>query len=836
MPLDADAQEKSAFATRSGLWKWKVLPFGLTSAPATFQRLMEQVLRGLHWKTVLLYLDDVIVISPDFTSHLQRLEEVLQRLQSAGLKLKPQKCELLQTEVRYLGHIVSAEGIATDPEKIEAIEHWPPPTDVKQLQAFLGTAGYYRQYLPDFATVAKPLHHLTSKGTSWDWNEEAQKAFEELRHRLVEAPILGYPDPRLSYILDTDASDVGVGAVLSQVQDGRERVIAYFSKTLTSAERNYCVTRRELLAVVKAIKHFRPYLYGQKFKLRTDHASLMWLCRRHEPSNQIARWLELLSEFKYDTEHRKGEKHGNADGLSRRACTDCKQCERIEQRDGGPSHQQIAEEGIRGVALQSAGTHLTIGGDLQSAENLPGRTTEGEDRRVALQSAGTCPTIGGDLQGAGNLPAQVELEMAAEETTRVVQSTTPGELWKLQSEGDQPVAILYRSIQLGEPLTEEQIALGGRELRQLHQRRHALRIGSQGLLEIRVCPQNKARWCVVCPTAIRRTTIWQAHSMAHSGMNRTLSRIQLAWYWPGMTTEVRGVVRSCEVCQAAKSGGNHAPGGRQRLFVGRPWQKVAVDLVGPMPETNRGNRWILVLTDHFTRWQDAIALPDATAPVVATALDERVFCYLGLPEQIHTDQGAQFESLLMAELCQLWRVERTRTTPYHPQANGIVERNNRLLGDSLCTLLIDKGQDEWDLLLPQVMRAFRGTPHTSTGETPNLLMLGRELRLPDQLQYLPPPVETTTRHQFVQDVRERLEEAHALLQDQQVKIRQEDDEEPPLFATGDRVWLENKRRRKGENVKLQAKFVGPYEVLEVLGSHTYRIEDMANSLYNTRAA
>ena len=156
MPLDADAQENSAFVTRSGLWKWKVLPFGLTSAPATFQRLMEQVLRGLHWKTALLYLDDVIVISPDFASHLERLEEVLQRLQSAGLKLKPQKCELLQTKVRYLGHIVSAAGIATDPEKIEAIESWPPPENLKQLQAFLGTVGYYRQDLPEFATVAKP--------------------------------------------------------------------------------------------------------------------------------------------------------------------------------------------------------------------------------------------------------------------------------------------------------------------------------------------------------------------------------------------------------------------------------------------------------------------------------------------------------------------------------------------------------------------------------------------------------------------------------------------------------------------------------------------------------
>ena len=172
VPLDAEAQERSAFITRSGLWKWKVLPFGLTSAPATFQRLMEQVLRGLHWKTALLYLDDVIVISPDFQSHLQRLEEVLQRLHQAGLKLKPQKCELLQERVRYLGHIVSAAGIATDPEKIEAIANWPPPKDLKQLQAFLGTAGYYRQYLPEFATVAKPLHQLTSKGVEWVWGPE----------------------------------------------------------------------------------------------------------------------------------------------------------------------------------------------------------------------------------------------------------------------------------------------------------------------------------------------------------------------------------------------------------------------------------------------------------------------------------------------------------------------------------------------------------------------------------------------------------------------------------------------------------------------------------------
>ena len=280
---------------------------------------MESVLKGLHWTSLLLYLDDIIVIAPDFKTHLARLEEVFQRLKGAGLKLKPAKCELLQERVKYLGHVLSTEGVSTDPDKVKAIREWVPPKNTKELQAFLGTTGYYQQYLKNYATTAKPLTRLTAKGTVWTWTETEQKAFEILREGLISAPVLGYPDPKLSYILDTDASAVGVG-VLSQVQNEKETVIAYYSKTLSAAEQNYCVTRKELHAVVKAIKHFRPYLYGQTFKLRTDHTSLRWLCRRREPSAQVARWLEILSEFKYNLEHRPGIKHGNGDGLSRQTC------------------------------------------------------------------------------------------------------------------------------------------------------------------------------------------------------------------------------------------------------------------------------------------------------------------------------------------------------------------------------------------------------------------------------------------------------------------------------------------------------------------------------------
>ena len=288
-----------------------------------------------------------------------------------------------------------------------------------------------------------------------------------------------------------------------------------------------------------------------------------------------------------------------------------------------------------------------------------------------------------------------------------------------------------------------------------------------------------------------------------------------------MIAEVLKILRSFEVCQVVKPGGNRPPGSRQPLYTGRPWQKVAINLVRPLPRTRKSNQWILVLSDHFTHWQNAIAIPDATSPTVATILDERVFCYFGLPEQIHSDLGRQFKSHLMAKLCALWKVNPTHTTPDHPQLNGVVEIGNRVLRAALRAQLLDRGQEDWDLVLPQLLRAFRGTPHASTGETANLLMLGRELRLPDLLTSNPPPIEHQAHHEYTQELVQRLEEAHDMLREQQMAVRQEDSEEPSLFQTGDLVLLQNVRRKKGENPKLQPKFVGPYEVISVFDNHTY---------------
>lgn len=250
---------------------------------------------------------------------------MFERLQEAGLKLKPSKCQLCLEEVEFLGHIVSADGVRTDPKKTEKVANWPIPKTRKEVQQFLGLASYYRRFVKDFATIAKPLHRLTEKNFPFEWTTLCQTSFDELKRKLVTAPILVFPDFSRPFILDTDASDFGMGAVLSQEHEDRsEHVIAYASKTLSKAERKYCVTRKELLAVVTSIHHFRPYLLGQEFTLRTDHGSLTRLSNFKEPEGQLARWLEKLQEYEFKILHRPGRKHQNADALSRSPCPQCK--------------------------------------------------------------------------------------------------------------------------------------------------------------------------------------------------------------------------------------------------------------------------------------------------------------------------------------------------------------------------------------------------------------------------------------------------------------------------------------------------------------------------------
>ncbi|KHJ39933.1 hypothetical protein D918_10020 [Trichuris suis] len=217
-----------------------------------------------------------------------------------------EKCHFFKQEVKYLGHIVSAGGVRADPVKTEVVDNWPCPTSTKELRQFLGLASYYRRFVPSFASIAAPLHKLMRKWSRWNWTTECEASSRALKAHLTSAPTLSFPDFSRPFILDTDASSTGLGAVLAQEVVGKERVIAYASRSMTKAERKYSTTRQEMLALVWAVQHFRPYLYGKKFVVRTDHNSLRWLRSFKEPEGQIARWLELLSNYDFEVEHRPG--------------------------------------------------------------------------------------------------------------------------------------------------------------------------------------------------------------------------------------------------------------------------------------------------------------------------------------------------------------------------------------------------------------------------------------------------------------------------------------------------------------------------------------------------
>ena len=310
-------KEKTAFSVPEGHFEFNVIPFGLTNAPATFQRLMECVLAGLVGEQCLIYLDDIIVFSSTFKEHLVRLSGVFQALNDAGLQLKPSKCHFALREVRYLGHVVSQAGIKPDDDKVKAISTYPIPRTTKELKQFLGLTNYYRRFIKDYAHIAEPLHKVQGKSKSLQWNPSCQLAFDTLKHKLTTPPILAYPDFLSPFLVYSDASSTAIGGVLGQIQQNKEVVISYGSRQLTKAERNYSAVEREVLAAVWTIKEFYPYVYGFPFKLVTDHNPLISLRSLKDVGGRLSRWIMYLQQFNFEIDYRAGKDHTNADALSR---------------------------------------------------------------------------------------------------------------------------------------------------------------------------------------------------------------------------------------------------------------------------------------------------------------------------------------------------------------------------------------------------------------------------------------------------------------------------------------------------------------------------------------
>ena len=741
---------KTAFTTGFQLYQYRMMPFGLTNAPATFQRLMHKVLVGLQPAECLAYLDDILIYGKDFDTTLLRLRHVLDRLRDAGLRLKPKKCVLFAKETEYLGHIVSAQGISTDPAKIEAVQDWPKPATVTEVRAFVGFCNYYRQYIARFAECAEPLIDLTRKGVPFEWCEAQDKAFEGLKQALCTSPTLAFPREDCEFVLDTDASDSAIGGVLSQIQEGEERPIAFASQCLSKTQRNYCTTKRELLAVVIFCQRWKHYLRHAQFLLRTDHGSLRWLTNFKECEGMLARWLLVLSGFHFRIEHRPGVKHVNADALSR-----LRKCPRTD-----------------------------------------------------------CPTCGSSEGCAGELVATVEFE----QLTR-----TKRELREAQ-EGDPDLALVLSWVKAGKrpPYSEALTSLGPVQMSYwksfptLYLRRGVLyrrgTVPPAGVVE---------QYCV--PSSLRRELLMQLHSAStagHMGVHRTVRRCRERFWWPYLHQDVEMWIAHCEPC-ARRSVKPPKQGLLQQEAVACPGERVAVDVAGPLPQSVRGNRFILVFTDYFTKWTEAVATPDHTAQTVARVFVDVWVSRFGCPLLLHSDQGREFESALFQALCERLRIGKTRTCPYNPRSNGQVERHNRTIGNMLCKVLETVNPNRWDEYLQEVMMAYRTSVHTTTGYTPAMMQLGRELVVPLDLIYGRPAVPDPARGpvcegDFVEQLTDRLRRVYSRVRAELRRmakasaVRHDKEVKVTAFRPGEWVWL---YYLPYAHKKLQLKYVGPLQVV-----------------------
>jgi len=665
-------RQKTAFSIGSGLWQFTVMPFGLCNAPATFERLMEKVLGKLISKICLVYLDDVIVFGKKFSEMLINLGKVFECFRLANLKINPKKCVLFKKDVKFLGHVVSSQGVTTDPEKIAAVREWPIPHSKKQLRSFLGFCSYYRRFVRNFSSIAKPLYVLTEDKVKFFWGKEQQHVFETLKQALTSSPILSFPSGDEKFILDTDASNIGIGAVLSQIQGGEEKVIAYFSRVLNKAERNYCVTRRELLAMVDSMKSFRHYLLGRRFMIRTDHFSLKWLMSFKDLEGQLARWLEKLQEFDFEILHRKGITHRNADGLSRRECEEsgCLFCIKVEGKSAVASGVRVARMVFEGEVLSSW------------------QKDQQQD-----------PCISVFLQAKKNGTGPPIVNMTSEEVSfRVYRS-----YWDALVLKD---GILFKEWRA--PNLETSV------------------------LQL-VVPRNRVR-----------EVLEQAHdspSGGHFGINKTLEKIRKRFYWATCKRDVEEWCKTCETCLSRRGPSGKGKSPMQIVDVGRkPFERVQMDILGPFPVSSSGMRYLLVVVDCFTKWVEAFPLKNFRANTVAEVFVREVVSRHGVPIQVHTDQGRNFESRLFQEVMSLLGIRKTRTTPLHPQSDGQVERQHQTILNYLAKF-ISENQRDWDRWVPMFLLAYRSSKHEATGVTPAELYFGRDLRLPiDLLRESPPNV------------------------------------------------------------------------------------------------
>ena len=707
-----------------GLFECNRLPFGLCNSPSTFQRLMQQVLGELYMKCSTVYLDDILIYSDSYEEHLRHLELVFAKLKRYGLKLNTRKCQFFRKKVKYLGHIISEEGVEVDYEKTEVLKNWKVPENTDELRSFLGFTGYFRKFVKDYSKIAKCLNDLLigkgaptnrrkkrrDKSNVWTWHSEHQQAFESLIQRLMSPPILAYPDFSLPFILHIDASSLGLGAILYQKQQGRERVIAYASRGLKTAEKNYPAHKLEFLSMKWAITDkFHDLLYGHRFSVITDNNPLTYVLTSAKLDATGQRWVSELASYDFDIMYRPGKKNTDADTLSR-----------LPRED----YKTISAEVVKaiGKGKETYSIVETISMNIQVVEQVPDFEEDLDDRKY--------------------------------------------QKWRKAQREDNHIYTVMRR------MSEDDMACKAdddREVKLLMKEEKKLLL-RRGVLYRKIDDNGTECFQLVLPKHDRAQALKGLHDdVGHPGKERTLSLLRQRFFWPGMQKDVEEKVTNCPRCITRKRKGQVAP--MVSITSTQPMELVCIDFLTLEPSKG-GIENILVITDHFTRYAQAFTTPNQNAKTTARVLFDNFIVHYGFPARLHSDQGRNFEGEVITQLCALAGIKKSHTTPYHPMGNGMVERFNRTLLGMLGTMTEEKKKD-WKTYVRPLVHAYNATRHDSTGFSPFFLMFGRNPRLPvDVLMGVPENNEKErTYTDFVADLRDRLDYTYKLVSKEAQKSR-----------------------------------------------------------------
>lgn len=808
LSLDKESRKYTAF-TVDKMYQLKRCPMGLKTSPSVFSRLMTIAMAGLNYKSCLIYLDDCIAIGNSLENHNKNLIKILERFRQVNLKLNPLKCEFLRKEIVYLGHKITSDGIYPDPSKIESIQNYPRPQNADDVKRFVAFANYYRRFIRNFANIAYPLNALSKKNIPFEWSSECESAFHTLKNCLINPPILDYPDfsENNTFTLSTDASKIGLGAVLS---NSNGKVVAYASRNLKPAETRYPVIELELLAIVWAIRHFRPYLYGKKFIIKTDHKPLIYLFGMTDPSSRLTKFRLYLEEYDFNIEYIPGRHNAAADALSRLP---------LSSSDLKQMKEHVVSVMTRAQYRKQYQNNMDVPTDLTTQTPTSFRPDQPKVVEILKR-----PSDGVELKFCARY-IEIKSDNIISYSGNCIFVPQTLTLYVI-SRSLSTVSVLARELQsFCKELNINELVIIKKEY-------------YKKIVERLICEMNKLKGTIprlliikdVIRVTDRDTKIMILNdfhllpSSGHAGVNRMLNNIKKYYFWPGMSNDVIEYVKKCKPCQIQKHTNRHV---KEPLVVTSTattaFEKVSLDLMGPLEVDNFNYKYILTLQCDLTKYVEAYSLVKKDAESVARSFVNNFILRYGVPREILTDKGTEFMSSVMSEVCNLLNIKKLNSTAYHHETLGALENTHKSLGAFL-RIQCDNNKTDWSSWLPFWCFSFNTTVHSETKYTPYELVFGKLCNLPSNLQGIVEPLYNNDEYPL--HLKYRLQKAQCdarnnlILSKNVRKIDYDKKANHVVYKTGDMVLLKNQ-----VGTKLDRIYTGPYTVIEDLSPNVKIIKD-----------